>query len=277
MLDVTYPTDVPAVGTLLPGIASPDVPRSASLRSEPRRRIRPNDRYHAVVDLIFRLRMLTDRQIHAVLFQTTTHRGCQRTLTLLVRHKWIDKLPRRWVNEPYIYTLSPKSRIGNRLMQAKYGDAEFRANMFRPGSIPHLLAINDVRIAVEKSCAVDTWRRADQLAELLPRSYRLIPDAYFRIRQQNTSYGYFLELQRSLKSNRILISKLERYGRLFRSEGFPQQFMRVLVVFTTEFGVPSTARVAQAKRLIPQSKYPFAQLVALEELWADSYPLISVS
>src|SRR4051812_12707451 len=117
-------------------IDAPIAPNPPSPRSARRRRshLRPTDRYYALVDLLYHYRWLTDHQIHLALFPPGNASGCQRTLTALTRFRWIDRLPRRSVSEPYVYTLSKQSTVGNRLMRTKYGETHFRTQMFRPGT-----------------------------------------------------------------------------------------------------------------------------------------------
>ena len=60
-------------------------------------------------------------------------------------------MPRRRVRDQAIYLLTRHSISGNRLMRERYGELEFRRHLGRLGSIEHLLAINDVRVRVERA------------------------------------------------------------------------------------------------------------------------------
>lgn len=265
--------DALAVSAPVPDRNVPDVPCSAPRHSGPAARsvatprkpkaIRPTPRYHQLVDLLFQYRLLTDRQIHLALFPPGNASGCQRTLTLLVRHRWIDHLPRRSVSDPYVYCLTSRSVVGNRLMREKYGEAAFRRQMIRLGPIEHQLAVNDIRVRVEKAAPVDVWQRPDQLTQIL--GPKLQPDAYFRVTSSSVA-GFFLELQRSIRSHRALLSKLERYQTLFASMGFADRRMYVLTVFTTEYGRTAQQRVAYALRHIPAERYPFLRIASLDTI-----------
>jgi hypothetical protein len=248
------PPDTATVAVSLPDIEAADLPRSSLRpRSEIKSRLRPTSRYFALLDLVYRCRALTDRQIAYALFPEGNFSGCKRTLTLLAKHKWIDRIPRQFVNQPYVYILSYKSIFGNRILKDKYGDKEFSEQLHKIGSLEHLLAINDVRIRAQKLATVDVWQRPEQLAQVL--GPKLQPDAYFRVTSHGVA-GFFLELQRSIKSHRILISKLNRYQALFTSTGFASRKMFVLVVFTSEFGRTADQRIAHALRQTPADKYP---------------------
>ncbi len=208
--------------------------------------------------------MLTPAQIHYALFPPGNLSGCIRTLTRLSRHKWVDRLERASINHPYIYLLSSKSTVGNKILKDTHGEQAFRASLFRLGPLEHQLALNDVRIRAEKDGHVNRWRRPEELAQML--GPKLQPDAYFRVRGEKVT-GYFLELQRSLKSHRILLSKLARYQQLFTSEGFHSLSMKVLVVFTTEYNRTGQQRVAQAIKNTPD-RYPFVNFASLDAIKA---------
>lgn len=261
------PPDTAAVAALLPDTGTADLRRS-SLRppSSPRARLprlRPTPRYYAVLDLIYRCRVLTDRQIHAALFPPGNFSGCKRTLTLLAKHRWIDRIPRQYVNQPYIYTLTSKSTVGNRILKDKYGDDIFKQQLHKIGYLEHLLAINDVRVRAESMATVDVWQRPEQLVHRL--GPKLQPDAYFRVTSDGV-VGFFLELQRSLKSHKILISKLNRYHSLFINSGFSDLKIYVLIVFTTEYERTGRQRVAHALRQTPADRYPFLRITSLDSI-----------
>lgn len=256
------PPDAATAAASLPDSGAPDVPRSSFRpRSEQRHRLRPTQRYYDVLDLLYRCRVLTDRQIHAALFPPGNFSGCKRTLTLLTQHHWIDRLPRRSINHPYLYLLTSKSTIGNRILKAKYGEQAFKDQIYKLGPLEHLLAINDLRIRAERAATVDVWQRPEQLAQVLGPG--LQPDAYFRVTSHGVA-GFFLELQRSLKSHRILVSKLNRYRDLFARTGFADRRMFVLVVFTSELGRSGQQRVAHALRQTSAELYPFLRIASLD-------------
>lgn len=251
-------------------------PRSARRRSL---RLRPTPRYYALVDLLYRYRCLTDSQIQFALFTPGNASGCQRTLTRLTRAHWIDRLPRRSINEPYVYTLSAKSTVGNRLMRDKYGVEAFKVQMFKPGPLEHFLAVNDLRLRVEQACQapgwnLDHWARPEELAQLFGRAFPLIPDAYFRVSchdgEAHRVSGHFVELQHALKSHRALLSKWERYRTLFQHAGFVNRSMVVLVVFTNEQAISADSRIQSALKQAERINVSFVRFASLDAIRAAS-------
>ncbi len=265
----------------------PDLSRSSPTHSKlgpsslpaPQVSIRTTPRRLAVVELVARLRALRGDQIKVALYTRGGDSRCQFDLTLLVRHRWLDRLPRRSVNDPAVYLLSRKSVAGNRLMRERWGKAEFRRQMFRLGSLSHLLAVNDVRVRAERACrdlswSLDLWQRPEELAPLLGERTRLIPDAYFTISRevdgQRKTAGFFLELQRSLKSGAALETKLRRYAELYYSgtywRSFPTRALRVLVVFTSELTMPADARVTRALKQAERLGITLARFASLDDV-----------
>src|SRR4051812_20329453 len=91
-------------------------PRSSLIRSGrglALNRIRLTERDVSIVELVFRCRALRADQIHTALFPPGSDSRSQRRLTLLVRNRYLDRLPRQLVNEPSIYLLTRSSVAGN--------------------------------------------------------------------------------------------------------------------------------------------------------------------
>jgi hypothetical protein len=271
------------------GIQQRDLPRSSSIRSvlllergrsrTKRQVMRETLRRHQIVDLVFRMWALRGDQIKAVLYTKGGDSRCQRDLTLLVRNGWLDRLPRLSVNEPAVYLLTRRSAVGNRLMKERYGEVPFHRQMFRLGSLEHLLGVNDVRVRVERACrdlgwTLKVWQQPEELAPLMASSVRLVPDAYFQIQRevdgQPKTSGFFLELQRAIKSSRVLESKLRRYTELYHSGRYQELFgtraLRILVVFTSELGRPGYRRVESALQLAEQLGITLARFASLDGL-----------
>ena len=70
----------------------------------------------------FRTRAITGEQIHMALFNPASDSRCQRRRTLRVQDRYLDRLPRRSVNDPAVYEPSRASINGNRLMRARHGE-----------------------------------------------------------------------------------------------------------------------------------------------------------
>src|SRR3954451_21477182 len=108
--------------------------------------MRPLPRDYQIVDLLFHCRALTQTQIQTALFSLSDPTSCARRLRVLLAERWIDRLPRRSPNEPFIYLLTRHSIVGNHLMQQIYGKQAYKTKTARIGSLDHLLGINEVRV-----------------------------------------------------------------------------------------------------------------------------------
>ena len=247
--------------------------------------MRPLPRDYQIVDLLFHCRALTQSQIQIALFSLHDPTSCARRLRTLVAERWIDRLPRRDANEPFVYLLSRRSTVGNHLMQQVYGKEVYRARTTRVGSLGHLLAINEVRVRVRRACQelgwhLATWLDSGELAPLLDRT--LIPDAYFQSQReiggQLRTSGFFLELERSTKAEIVLEHKLLRYAELHRSgrsqELFGTRAMRVLVIFSSDYRILPRTRIESAKRLAERLGITLAFFAALEMLTAQPPPAL---
>jgi hypothetical protein len=208
-----------------------------------------------IVELVSQLRALIDHQIQTALFSARAASRCQRRLTLLVRHHYLDRLPRRRATDPAIYRLTRRSTAGNRLLRARFGDSAIKVQSRRLGSIGHLLGVNELRVRAIRACRdlgwkLCLWQEPEELAPLL-RSVHLIPDGYFQIQRQvsgqERTSAFFIELERSGKSSQVVVSKLRRYGELYYGGRYQELFgtraLRVLFVFVSEQGSTTSRRV----------------------------------
>ena len=291
-----------AASSLVRCSEQPDLPRSTPFRSDsappastsvipphssqsthpivrPGRSFRPTERDVAIVDVVCRVRILRDDQIQIACFSLNDNSGCQRRLTKLVHCGWLDRLPRQRVNDPFVYLLTRRSRVGNRLMRERYGEARFHGYMTRLGSIPHLLGINDVRVRADRACRDLGWRlrpwlRSEDLTNTLAGATTLIPDAHFQVRRTIDSVerraGFFLELQATRKSHGVLVEKLRRYAELYYGGRYAELFgtrgLRVLVVFTDELTISGEQRARRAVELAEHHGFTFARFAALEQI-----------
>ncbi len=232
------------------------------------------DRDVAIIELVARYRAVRADQVQLALFSPGAASRCQRRLTLLVRNHYLDRLPRRQVSDPAVYILSRRSTLGNRLVRARLGDELFRRHMTKFGSLPHQLAINDLRVRVERSCRelgweLRQWLTAEGLLGRLPDK-GLVPDAYFHLlRADGSGLACFLELERASKSLAVVRSKLQRYASLYRHgrDETSQSSRLVLFVFDEVFGTgrdrrPAMAAVEAARLGVTNAR--FASLTAIK-------------
>ena len=245
-------------------------------RSKRAPKLRLTRRDEQIVELVFRCRALRADQIQTALFTPGNASGCQRRITLLQRNGYLDCLPRASVNEPAVYLLTRRSVKGNRLLRSRWPEDDFQRGLTRLGPLQHLLAVNDVRVRVERACrelrwTLAQWRTPEQLKPLLT-SARVIPDGFFQIQRiaegQLRTASCFLELERVAKSHEVLRSKLENLGRLYYSGEYQQLFgtraLRVLFVFAT--GHLSARLVSHGRELAAQLGVTIARFATLDHL-----------
>lgn len=236
------------------------------------------DRDRQIVDLVFRYRAVRDDHVQVALFSPGAASRCQFRLTQLVRNGYLDRLPRRNVNEPAVYLLSRRSLAGNRLIREQVGEEAFRRQLTRLGSLGHLLAVNDFRVRVERACrnlgwSLRLWQAPEDLAPRL-KSASLIPDGYFQVQRevagQPRTAAFFLELERAGKSSRVLRSKLQRYGDLYYSGRYQEIFgtraLRVLFVFAADRGPNAVQRVEQGSEEAARRGVTIARFAVLSDL-----------
>lgn len=259
----------PGLPSLIPDSLGPRRPRP--LRSA----MRLTERDRHINDLVLHARALTDDQVRVALFPPGAASRCQLRLTLLYRNHFLDRLPRKSVNEPAVYLLTRRSVNGNRLMRERWGEQEFRRHMTRLGSVGHLLAVNDIRVRVERACRdlgweLVEWRPPEELAPIT-RAEGVIPDAYFRVRRtvdgEPKTASFLLELERAAKRSVVLADKLKRYHDLYRYGRYEQLFgiraMRLLVVFAAEAGSGPDRRIATGLDLARRADATFARFAEL--------------
>ncbi len=266
------PLEPPGQPSLISDSLMPRPPRPAHST------MRLTNRDCDIIDLVLHTRALTDDQLRQALFPPGAASRCQLRLTLLYRNQYLDRLPRKSVNEPAVYLLTRRSVKGNRLMRERWGEQEFRRHMTRLGSLGHLLAVNDIRVRVERACrdlgwSLRLWQRPEELAPLLVSTH-LVPDAYFQIQRgqpgATRTAAFFLELERAAKSSRVLRSKLLRYRELYYRGQYQQLFdtraLRVLFVFAAQDPTPTDRRIETGLDLSRSLGVTIARFVTLGEL-----------
>jgi hypothetical protein len=167
-------------------------------------------------------------------------------------------MPGRLRPQPAIYCLTRKSRNAFNLLREYLSDDIIRSHLIAPGSIQHLLGINEIRVRVlraaqELGLTLAEWQRSEDLAKPLEVD-GLIPDGFFKLQRivdgQVRTAAFFLELQRANRSKAVMKSKLNRYRRLYDSGRFQDIFgtraLRVLFVFESQYGTNINHRMADA-------------------------------
>jgi hypothetical protein len=266
-----------AVSTPSSLVAAPErLQRPRSFRRSDPHSLRPTPRRRQLLELLLRQRVLTDHLIQLALYTPGGASRCQYDLTRLVRHRWIDRLPRESVNQPYVYLLTRRAVVGLQLLRERHGDAEVRRRLTRLGPLEHQLGVVEFRVRIEVACrelgwTLKSWQEPAELERLL-RTERLIPDGYAQVARQvdgqEKTAGFFLELERT--SRAALATKFGRYRELYRSGRYRELFgtraLRVLVVFTDEPVVHAETRLRRGLTLAEQQDVSFARFSTLERV-----------
>ncbi len=189
----------------------------------------------------------------------------KRRLAKLVRKRYLAILP-RFPNASGIYVVNRHSPAGIQLMKDHWGEHTVRKQLRRRiESLPHTLAINDVRVRIMRGCAdagftLKQWQTATDMYPLL-KGEQLIPDGFFQIERlvnnEHKTAGFFLEVEKMSRDFRVLQEKLAKYGRLAYTGKFSSLFgikaLCLLVVFVQDEGEMVQKRirnsVAEANRL----------------------------
>jgi hypothetical protein len=83
--------------------------------------MRLTERDRAIIDLVFRAHAVRQDQVEIALFPLgSSATRCQLRLRLLVRNRYLDRLPRKGATDPWVYVLSRRSSAGNRLIRERY-------------------------------------------------------------------------------------------------------------------------------------------------------------
>lgn len=172
-------------------------------------------------------------------------------------------------------------------MRAEWGEVEFRRSTGPIGPLEHTLAINDVRVRVERACRELGW---DLLCCLRPQDLHermasacLEPDSFFIIQRTvdrtPRKAGLFLEVEKSVKASGAVEGKLKKYTPYYRSGAYMEDFktfgvhgMRILVVFTNELRGPSESRIEHGLESAVRTGATMARFASLESLKA-SHPV----
>ena len=209
-------------------------PRGAVTKRSSEVRVTERDTY--ILEALTKMRFLTTSQLARLFFGSSRWSANKRLRTLLdfgLVKVWVRSL-----SEDNIYSLAAP---GLRLLKKTQGD-EHGLNPIAPrgldGNIGHLLAINQVRIALavgledsggELSCWKSDW---DLRAH--GRS-RVIPDALFGIQWVGRQERVFtLEVDRNTKSPRNFLAKILSYESSFGAYGGLYGFNDFLVLVVGE-------------------------------------------
>jgi len=198
--------------------------------------VRVTERDTDIIEALATTRFLTTSQLARLFFGSSrwsANKRLRKLLALGLVRVWVRSL-----SEDNIYSLAVP---GLRFIKKSQSD-EDNPNSTAPrgldGNIGHLLAINDVRIALaialEESGGEISWWKSDWDLRAHGRS-RVIPDALFGIRWAGSPEQLFaLEVDRNTKSPRKFLAKILGYDSFVGSHGGLYGFNDFMVLVVGE-------------------------------------------
>lgn len=254
---------------------SPDDQQRAKrhIRLAPPPPMRMTERDGHVLDAVYRYRVLTQAQIHRLVFTQRGQAVVQRRLFLLYHNGYLARqfLPAIGgiVTSPILYLLD--KRGGEYLLQHSAHDEvrwKARDNQVSHDYLAHLLAINTFRVEVELACRQHQlplldWQDDYTLKQNYDRVYipgnatpvAVIPDGYFQIQTPKGEMHFFLELDRGTMVTRRFQNKVRAYL-AYRDSGLSKQHFNTVNyrVLTVTLSQERAKRLRRATAAINASK-----------------------
>jgi hypothetical protein len=213
------------------------------------------ERDREIVRWVAEVGIATRDHVQAVFFGKGGRSRCQHRLALLFGSRYLDRLAGRFPNQPDTYYLSTKSVNGRRLLRAM-GIDPVRSTSVSPARLQHSLDLVSSRVQITLACETTglrlvTWLPTRDVFPLTSTA-GIVPDAFFRIARPNPDgeerkSAFFLEVERSDKSERALMEKFRRYGEFYYGGGFERKFearaLRVLVLIGSDYGILPERRI----------------------------------
>lgn len=210
---------------------------------------RMTTRDQKIVKEVYKHRVLTAYQIYDLIFSPEKpgppRNGisrCRHRLKLLFHSGYLARTEQPSIkseNRPYLYMLDRKAvPLLAEIFQVFPEKIEWKPkyNKLKPQSINHLVAGNDVRIAIEiaaRRCrsVMKEWvddlelrSRPDEVPKLRIIGQnedlvwkRKIPDGFFRMKNGEYDFDHFLEIDMGTEPGRAIREKAEWFGAYFRS------------------------------------------------------------
>jgi Replication-relaxation len=171
--------------------------------------MRLTKRCEDLLHLLRAARWLTTSQVHRRFFQEASRDAARKRLRKLTQAEYLVKFREHGMSEA-LFALGPE---GKRMLEL--GGEEIILERKPPKQLPHVIGVNDLRIAAELAGPVSYFFSYWELPDLGWR-YPVIPDAVFSLRGRT----FALEFDRGLEGVRFFMNtKIKFYRRGL--EGFP--------------------------------------------------------
>jgi|GEM_PF-1496845 len=233
------------------------MPRKSRYQRQPSP-MRLTQRDIQVIEVVYAYRVLSQAQIHALLFGDRHPSVSQDRLRKLFDNGYLQRrtIPTTGgqATSPVLYLLD---KLGNQVLlkSGRYDEVRWQADHNKIGyeHLEHLMAINRVRIAVTLGCQRDhelqlerwlddTTLKADYDRVEIPslsNAVALIPDGFFELGTFSGKSRYFLEMDRGTMTHKRFRHKIEAYHtyrteKVALKERFGTSSFRLLTVTESE-------------------------------------------
>lgn len=209
------------------------------------RRFRPTDRDLDLVRYTWEAGLATREHLQRLYFSDANRSRAQTRIKLLRDAGYLEQLPGRLPNEPAVYVVSRRAvqllGLGSTADGPRMGQVSY-------ARLEHSLAIADCRVQAllasrGTGLQVLRWLNEEELRPVTTTS-GVLPDAYFQLEREvdgePRKSGFFLEVERTEKSERALRQKLYGLGTYYYGGGYERDFatraLRILVLVHPEPG-----------------------------------------
>ncbi len=236
-----------------------------------------------IVGWVAAVGIATREHVQAMFFGPGGRSRCQHRLMLLCQHRYLDRLPGRAPNDPDSYRVSQRSVNGLRLLRVTAAVDQVRPSRISSVRLQHSLDIVSCRVLIarasfEVGLDLRVWLSTSELAPLTSAA-GILPDAYFQLCRVDRAghekkSAFFLEVERSDKSDRALKEKFRRYGEFYYGGGFEEKFgaraLRVLVLLGSDYGIRPERRVEKLAALAERAGVTFLLFAPLAAFLATT-------
>lgn len=240
------------------------------------------DRDVEVVRWVYEARVTTREQVQRLFFTSGGRTRCQHRLALLLQHRYLDRLEGRPKNAPDVFFISRHAVRGVRLLRALGVDDPLNLQAVASEVLQHRLDLMACKVQFLAATQVpglslDSWRDEESLVPVMAGT-GIVPDGYIEV-VRGTAEGekrspFFLEVERSDKSERALREKFQRLGAFYYGGEYERRFgvkaLRVLVLMGSGYGILPERRCGKLAALAAETNVTFLRFAPLETFLALS-------
>jgi hypothetical protein len=233
-----------------------------------------------VVRWVYEARVTTREQVQRLFFTGGGRTRCQHRLALLLDHRYVDRLEGRPKSAPDVFFISRHAVRGVRLLRTLGVDDPLNLQAVAPEGLQHRLDLMACKAQLTVATRatellLDGWRDEQELVSVMGDA-GIVPDAYVQV-VRSTADGekrspFFVEMERSDKSERVLREKFQRYGAFYYGGEYERRFgvkaLRVLVLLGSAYGILPERRCEKLAALAAETNVTFLRFAPLETFFA---------